>query len=331
MVRVVRFHELGAPEDVIRIDDVNVPEPVGNEVQITVEAFALNRVDDLFTNGWHYSIPDLPSGIGSEAAGTVKAIGPDVTRFGVGNRVCTVPFDNSKYGVQSEVALCPEDYVVTWPDALSAEDAASCWMQYLTAYFALIDVGEVVPDDCVLIAAASSSAGIGAIQLCKDAGAMVIATTRTGKKADAICAVGADHVIATDHGPLAKRILQLTNGRGVRLIYDPVGGSFLQTYVDALAWQARIILYGLLSGDATEVPVVEMVRRAAILHPYSMFNHVSDPVALAKALQYISQRLADGSLRPVVDRVFDFDNTIDAYRYLSGKSLFGKIVVRSAS
>lgn len=326
--RVVRFHEFGEPPYVLRIEDLDVPMPVNNEVRIAVDAFALNRADELFTNGQHYSVPRLPSRIGSEATGRVEAVGDDVKRFKVGDRVSTIPFHNNKYGVHGEMALCPEEFLVPWSDALSAEEATSCWMQYLTAYFPFIEIGQASSDDFVLIAAASSSAGLGAIQLCKDVDSTVIATTRTGDKKSALESAGADHVVITDQETLDARILEITNGKGVRLVYDPVGGQFMKSYVSALAWQARIFLFGLLSGEVTEIEVVPMVRKAAILHPYSMFNHVSNPDELERGKQYILQRLVNGRMKPIVDRVFPFTETVDAYRYMAGRNVFGKIVVR---
>lgn len=328
MARIVRFHELGAPADVLRIEDTNVPAPKANEVRIEIEAFALNRADNLFTYGHHYTLPTLPSRIGSEAAGRVEAVGSAVTAFRVGDHVCTIPFHTDKYGVQGELALYPEDYLAPWPDCLSAEQATSVWMQYLTAYFALIEIGEVSPDDHILIGAASSSAGLAAIQLCKDAGSTVIATTRTAKKRLAIQSAGADHVVVTDQETLESRIKELTDGKGVRLVYDPIGGPFMKTYVNALARRATIFLYGLLSGEPTEVEVVPMVRKAAILHPYSMFNHVCEPDELERGKTYVLQRLIDGRLKPIIDRVFAFDDTLEAYRHMDSMKQLGKIVVR---
>jgi NADPH:quinone reductase-like Zn-dependent oxidoreductase len=230
--------------------------------------------------------------------------------------------------VQGEFAVYPSQYVAPWPEGFSAEQACSVWMQYLTAYFALLEVGKAGVGDFVLIPAASSSAGLGAIQLVTDAGATAIATTRTEEKKQFILRAGADHVVITEREDLARRIDEITDDTGVRLVYDPVGGAFLKTYVDALARHATIFLYGLLSGEPTEVEVVPMVRKAAVLHPYSMFNHVGEPAQLARAKNYIQERLGDGRLTPLVDRVFDFEQVVEAYQYMESNQQKGKIVVK---
>lgn len=325
--RVVRFKRIGGPE-VLSIEDIEKPEPGPGEVRLEVCAFALNRADCLFIRGQHYSQASLPSRIGSEAAGIVDAIGEGVSEFEPGDKVCTIPFHNDKYGVQGEFAVYPARYVAPWPERLSAVQACSVWMQYLTAYFALLEVGKAGTGDFVLIPAASSSAGLGAIQLVTDVGATAIATTRTDEKKQFILQAGAGHVVVTEREDLARRIDEITDGAGVRLVYDPIGGSFLKSYVDALARHATIFLYGLLSGEPTVVEIVPMVRKAAVLHPYSMFNHVSDPVQLARGKNYIQERLGDGRLTPLVDRVFDFEQVVEAYQYMESNQQKGKIVVR---
>ncbi|MBY8821779.1 zinc-dependent alcohol dehydrogenase family protein [Sphingomonas colocasiae] len=325
--RALRFHALGDPVEVLAIDRIG-HAPLGTgEVRIQVAAFALNRADWLFTRGEHYSLPRLPSRIGSECAGTVVAVGTDVDPALVGRRVCTVPFHNADYGVQGEFATVPQAYLAPWPEDLTAEQAAAAWMQYLTAWFALIGVADIGPGDHVLIPAASSSAGLAAIQLARRRGAGVIATTRSPDKVEMIRAVGADVVLVVGDGDdLAARILTETGGKGVRVVFDPVGGPFVAAYLDALADDARIFIYGVLSGGATELDIVRLVRHAAVVHPYSMFNHVRHPEQLARAIAWIEAEIAAG-LRPVIDTVVPFDDAIQAYRRLDSQEQIGKILV----
>ena len=328
MNRIVQFHELGGPE-VLRLEDVAPTDPGPGEVRYRVESFALNRADLLFISGNHYSTAALPSRLGSEAAGVVDAIGEGVTQFQVGDKVSSIPFHNDSYGTQGEWAIVPEDYLCAWPQSLSVEQACSVWMQYLTAYFPLFEVGKLQASDYVLVTAASSSAGLGAIQLTENAGATAIATTRTSEKAGFLREAGARHVIATDEEDLSTRVMEITNGAGVRLVYDPIGGPFAKTYADALARHAIIFLYGMLAGSPTEVDVVAMVRKAAVIHPYSMFNHVCEKDQLERGRNYIQERLVDGSLVPLIDTVFPFEKTIDAYQRMESNKQTGKIVVKT--
>lgn len=325
--RAVRFHRLGNPLDVLTVDDLPFRELKADEVRIRVAAFALNRADWLFCRGEHYSLPQLPSRIGSECAGTVVAVGENVDPALIGRRVCTVPFHNAEYGVQGEFATVPQSFIAPWPSELSAVEAAATWMQYLTAYFPLIAIGNVGPSDFVLIPAASSSAGLAAVQLAKLRGAHVIATSRSTRKAGEIAAAGADTVLAMDDPvSLAERIHRVTNGRGVRIVFDPVAGPFLGEYLDALADDARIFIYGLLSGEKTELDIVRLVRHAAIVHPYSMFNHVRHPDELSAAIAFVEQAIRNG-LRPRIDRVFRMDDAMGAYQRLDSHQQIGKIVV----
>ena len=324
----VRLHRTGNPVDVLQIDPLESRHLAPDEVCIRVQAFALNRADWLFCRGEHYTLPKLPSRLGSECAGIVERVGGLVKSVRPGDRVCTVPFDTSGYGVQGELAVVPAAYVAPWPEGLTAIEATSVWMQYLTAYFALVEVGNVGPTDHVLVPAATSSAGLGAIQLAKKCGAKVIATTRSPCKIVPIEAVGADHVIVVgDDTDLTKEILALTGGLGVRLVYDPVAGSFMRRYLGALAAHARIFIYGLLSGEPTELDIVPLVRRAAVVHPFSMFNHVRDPMQLQLGISFVLNAIRTGGLRPTIGQVFPFSRVIDAYRELDAASHFGKIVV----
>lgn len=331
-VSVVRLGGIGLPADVLRIERTECPEPRAGEVGIRVKAFALNRADWLYTRGWHYTKPVAGSRIGSECSGVVEAVGPGVTRLRPGDRVATVPFDTSDYGVHGEYAIVPERYTAPWPPDLSAVEATSVWMQYLTAYFAFVEVGALGALDHVLIAAGSSSAGLGAVQLAKLCGAHVTATTRSHSKVQPILEAGADVVLVVeDQVDLAAAILQATNGAGVRLVFDPVAGPFMQRYLPALSMHARIFIYGLLSGAPTELDIVSLVRRAAIVHPYSMFNHVCDPEQLERGIAFVLDAIKRRGLRPQVSQIFPYHRTIDAYRELDADSHFGKLVVDVAA
>lgn len=328
MSKAVQFHELGGPE-VLKIEDWQAPVLEKGEVLMDIAAFALNRADILFFQGLHYSLPTLPSRLGSEACGTIIAVGEGVDRFAIGDKVSTIPFANARYGMHGEQALMHQDFLAPWPEELSATEATSIWMQYLTGYYPIVDIGKVGKGDFVLVTAASSSAGLGAIELANDAGGCVIATTRSGAKSDAILTAGAHHVIATEKEDVAERIMEISDGKGVRVIYDAVGGSLYDRYTDALAEDAIVFLYGLLDDRPAQVDVVKMVRKNAIIHPYSMFNEVRHPDRLERGMAYIVERLKDGRFKPRIDdHVFTMENAVDAYRYMLTGEQVGKIVVR---
>src|SRR5271166_4868583 len=178
MARVVRFHEIGGPE-VLKIEEVEVSPPGKNEVQIRIHALGLNRAESMFRSGQYLESPKLPARLGYEAAGTVAAIGPGVQGFKVGEAVSTIPsFSLNDYGLYGDLANAPVHAVTHHPESLAWEEAAAVWMQYVTAYGALIDIAKLTKVDTVVIPAASSSVGLAAIQIANRVGAIPVALTR---------------------------------------------------------------------------------------------------------------------------------------------------------
>ena len=223
MPRVVRFHRTGGPE-VLQIDTIDVPAPGSGEVRINVKALGLNRAESMFRTGQYLEQPVLPSRLGYEAAGIVESVGPGVAGLKPGDAVSTIPaFSQGKYGVYGDVAVVPAAAVAKHPASLSWTEAAAIWMQYLTAYGALIDIAKLTQGDTVLIPAASSSVGIAAIQIAKLVGATPIALTRKDDKREALIALGATHVIATEKQDLVAEVQKLTKGKGARVAFDPGG------------------------------------------------------------------------------------------------------------
>src|SRR5499427_6106956 len=182
MARVVRFHELGGP-GVLRVEEVEVRPPGKSEVQISVKALGLNRAESMFRRGQYLEEPRLPARLGYEAAGTVAAVGSGVEGFKVGDAVSTIPsFSLNEYGLYGDLANAPAHAVTHHPPSLSWAEAAAVWMQYLTAYGALVDIGKLTRGDTILIPAASSSVGLAAIQIANKVRATPIAMTRGSSK-----------------------------------------------------------------------------------------------------------------------------------------------------
>jgi NADPH2:quinone reductase len=327
VARSIRIHA-GAGFDRMRLEDLPIPEPAASEVRIKVDAFALNYGDFGLIDGDYPFLLELPSTFGDEASGVVDAVGPDVTQFEIGDRVGTLPWMNSGYGVNGEVALVPEYYVTKSPAKLSANESASIWITYLTAYYALYTAAKIKADDFILNCAASSSAGIAATQLAKIVGATVIGTTRDQDNVTFIKESGADHVISTDTDDVAAALRDITSGNGVRVIYDPVGGDLINQYANSLARNAIIFLYGSMSGQDSVVPLNEMILSAAILQPHSVYNYIDDPAQKQEAIEFITSAMNDGRLTPLVDRSFSLDNFLDAYKYQwAAKNRRGKILI----
>ncbi len=282
----------------------------------------------MFRRGQYLETPEFPSRLGYEAAGIVEAVGSNVSGVQIGDRVSTIPsFSIGKYGVYGESAIVPAYAVASYPDQLSAIEGAAIWMQYLTAFGALIEYGHLGPRDAVLITAASSSVGLAAIQITKASGALAIATTRGADKKSFLLEAGADHVIITDEEPMVERVMAITSGNGARLVFDPIAGSLLEQLAHATAHGGMIFEYGALSPSPTSFPLFAALAKGLTVRGYTLFEIVKDPDKLSRGKRYIHDGLQSGALRPIIDRTFSLEAIIEAHEYMESNVQKGKIVV----
>jgi NADPH:quinone reductase-like Zn-dependent oxidoreductase len=327
MPKIVRFHETGEA-DVLRIEELPRAEPGKGEVRLKVEAIGLNRAEIMFRQGQYLEHPQLPSRIGYEAAGVVDALGPDVNSVQIGDRVSTIPsFSVGRYGVYGESAIVPAYAVARYPESFSAIQGAAIWMQYMTAYGALIDIGQLKAEDAVLITAASSSVGVAAIQIANSVGALVVATTRGADKRQFLLDNGANHVIVTDEEDIAAQMKEANAGKGADIIFDPVSGPFLEKLAGAAAPGAKIFEYGTLSMAPTPFPLFEALSKGLTVRGYTLFEIVKNPNKLDAGKQFIYNGLKNGTLKPVIDSTFALDDIIAAHRHMESNRQKGKIVV----
>lgn len=327
MARVVRFHELGGPE-VLRIEDIDMPAPARNEIQIRVKALGLNRAEALFRAGSYIETAELPSGLGFEAAGVVTQTGEGVVGFAAGDIVSVVPpVSVKRWPAYGELANFPAHLVVKHPPELSFEAAAATWMQYVTAYGALIDLAKLGAGDVVAITAASSSVGLAAIQIAKMVGATPVAITRSAAKKQALLEAGAAHVIASAEEDLEGRLKGIAGPVGVRVVFDPVGGPAFKPLIAAMSRGGILVEYGALSPEPTPFPIVDVLSKSITLRGYLIHEITSDAARLEAAKAFVLKGLKTGELKPIIARVFAFDDIVAAHRYLESNEQFGKIVV----
>ncbi|MBY6243286.1 zinc-dependent alcohol dehydrogenase family protein [Methylosinus sp. Sm6] len=327
MTRIVRFHRLGGP-DALQIDDLDIGAPKAGEIRIRVRAIGLNRAEAMFRSGGYIEAPRLPSLLGYEASGEIEAIGEGVTGFVIGDAVSTMPaFSMTEYGVYGEAAIVPAHAVVRHPSSLTWSEAAAVWMQYLTAYGALVEIGGVGEGDAVVITAASSSVGLAAIQIANAAGATSIAVTRTRAKREALEKGGARHVIVTESDDLVAETLRITEGAGARLLFDPIGGPGVEALAEAAAVGGTIFLYGALASAPTPFPLFSAIRKQLTLRGYTLFSVTRDPQKRERGVRFVLDSLAAGSLRPIIARSFPFERIVEAHRFLESNEQIGKIVV----
>jgi NADPH:quinone reductase-like Zn-dependent oxidoreductase len=327
MPKIVRFHQIGGPEN-LKLEDAPSAQPGAGEVKLRVQAAGLNRGESMYYRGMYVEQPKLPSRIGYEVAGVVEAVGEGVDKSWIGKKVATFPgYSLNRYGGLGEEAIVPASVLGEYPAKLSATEGAAIWMQYLTAYGALVMVGGVKAGDFVSIPAASSSVGLAAIQIAKAEGAAAIAATRSSKKRAELLALGADHVIATAEEDYVARIKEITGGKGVRLTFDPVGGPFIEKLAAAAANGGIIFEYGALSPDPTPFPLFTALVNSLSIRGYILLEVVRNLEEINKATKYVSDRLADGRFVPKIAKTFPLGQTVQAYQYLESNQQIGKIVI----
>lgn len=327
MARLVRFHQHGGPE-VLRIEDVDVPLPGPGEVQIRVKALGLNRAEALLRAGTYIETPALPSGLGLEAAGVVEAVGDGVTDVALGDAVSIIPPQSMvRWPAYGELVTYPAGLIVKHPPSLDWKTAAAIWMQYLTAYGALIDIAKLRTGDAVVITAASSSVGLATIQIANSIGATAIAVTRTAAKKQALLDAGAAHVVVLAEEDLMVQLNEIAGKDGVRVVFDPISGPIFEPLTAAMSKGGILIEYGGLSREPTPFPLPAVLGKTLTLRGYLVHEITGNREKLEAAKAFILEGLETDTLRPIIDRSFAFDQIVEAHRYLESNEQFGKIVV----
>lgn len=327
MARIVRIHEYG-DASVLRLEELELPAPAADEVQIDVKANGLNRAEVMFRSHAYLQEAIFPSRLGYEAAGVVVAVGSAVSEIKVGDAVALIPpLDIARWGTYGDTANVPAHLTVKIPQGQSFEEAAASWMQYVTAWGALIEQAKLRQGDFVLVTAASSSVGLAAFQVARMVGATPIAITRTRAKQQALLDAGAVHVIVSDEEDIVERVMAITDGQGARVVFDPVGGPSFEPLTQSMARGGILLEYGALSPEPTPFPLFTVLGKSLTLKGYLYAEIVADPEALARAKAFILQGLASGALRPIIAKTFVLSAIQEAHRCLEANQHVGKIVV----
>lgn len=328
MSKQIQFTQTGSP-NVLQIVDVEIPAPKADEVQIQMQVLGLNRAEAMYRAGAYVIEPVFPATMGYEGAGVVTAVSDNVSEFTVGDKVSVIPsFMFTEYGTYGEIVNMPKHAVVKHPDNLTMEHAAASWMAFVTAYGGLIEFGKVKAGDVVVLGAATSSVGLAAIQIAKMQGATVIALSRTHAKGDILLEKGADFVLATKEDDITAKLLEITQGKGVNMVFDPVGGKEAATIINAMAQDGRYIIYGALSHDDIAVPVFPILGKHLTVRGYELFEITTVPEKLAQAKQFVFEGLASGQLKPEIDKIFAFEEMVQAHEYMESNAQMGKILVK---
>ncbi len=341
-MKAIRIHEHGNT-DVLRIEDLPIPEIESDEVLIRVEAAALNHLD-LWVRKGLPGVP-LPLIMGSEAAGEVVRVGERAhNRFGlkVGDHVFNIPIHScghcaycfagqenlcpefhipgeSMQGVQAEYIAVPAAYVYKRPKNLSWEETAAFPLAGMTAYHMLVQKAQVKPEHTVLIYGASSGVGSAAIQIAHAFGAQVITTVGSAKKAQLAQKLGAEHIIRYDQEAVGKVVKELTNGEGVDIIIEHPGEATWKESLRALKKGGKIVTCGATTGPQATIDL----RALFIKHQQIIGSTMGTRKDIIELVDLINR----GKFKPIIAKTFTFDEVAKAHEFLEKGQAFGKVVL----
>jgi NADPH2:quinone reductase len=314
------------------IDDLRFgafPDPVAGpgEVVIEVAAAGVNYPDVLIVQGKYQTRPDLPFVPGSEAAGRILGVGEGVTGFAAGDRVAAF----TGTGAFAERVKVKATQAFHVPEAVDLDVAAGVLVTYGTSYHALKDRAAIRPGETLLVLGASGGVGLTAVELGKRLGARVIAAASSAEKLALARAQGADELIDYAGEDLRARLKALTGGRGVDVVYDPVGGPSSIAAVKSLAWGGRHLVVGFAGGDIPAIPAnLLLLKSAASLGVLWGASLREDPVHHAANLRQILDWIAEGALRPVIDARFPLAEAVAALRRVESRKVKGKVLLTVA-
>jgi NADPH2:quinone reductase len=325
-MRAIVVRQPGGPE-VLELTRVPLPTPAKGEVRVRVAASGLNRADLVQRRGQYPAPPGWPQDIpGLEFSGTVDALGEGAEREAkVGQRVMGIVGGG---GYAEAVVLHARDLVPV-PDGMSLTDAGAVAEVFMTAFDALFLQMHLALGETVLVHAVGSGVGTAALQLARAAGARVIGTSRTAAKLERARELGLEHGVVVGEADWAKDVLELTNGRGVDVILDLVGGPYLAGNQKVIATRGRMIVVGTTGGPKAEIDLrVLMGKRATMVGTVMRARPIEQKIVLARAFaDRVIPLLAAGTLRPVIDGLYQPDQAADAHRRLEENESFGKLLI----
>lgn len=322
-MRAVRCHELIGPSG-LRVDTLPEPEPGPGEVCIDVRAAAVNFPDVLLTYGKYQFKPPTPFVPGGEAAGIVTAVGSGVTSLVPGARVAATMI----HGAFAERVVVPESAAVELPAEVDFEVGAATLLTYGTTMHALVDRAALQPGETLLVLGAAGGVGIAAVEIGKLLGARVIAAASSDDRLAFCRAHGADDTIQYLRDDMREQTRRLTDGEGVDVVYDPVGGAFTEPALRSIAWEGRYLVVGFAAGDIPKIPLnLVLLKGCQIVGVFWGSFAVREPAKNRANAARILAAVAAGDLQPHVDATLPFAQAGEALTRVERRKVLGKLVL----
>lgn len=322
-MRAVICKEFG-PVEALVVEEFDLPPPGPGQVRVRVEAAGVNFPDTLIVQGKYQAKPERPFVPGAELAGTVEAIGEGVTELTVGTDVVGMV----GIGAFAGVANISAARLLERPASMDAQTAAGFSMTYGTSMHALKQRANLQPGETLLVLGASGGVGLAAVELGKAMGATVIAAASSDEKLEVARKAGADHVVNYSTASLKDSIKTLTNGKGVDVVYDPVGGDLLEDAVRATGWGGRVLVVGFASGTIPKIPAnLLLLKGSSLVGVFFGTFRDRDPAANRANFEQMFAWHAEDKLRPLISQTMDISRATEAFDILTSRSAIGKIVL----
>ena len=321
-MKAIRINEVGGPE-VMQLVDVDLPEPDAGQVQVKHTAVGLNYIDTYHRTGL-YPLP-LPTGLGLEAAGVVEQVGEGVTNLQVGDHIA---YGAGPIGAYSERANVPANRVGKLPDGVGDEVAAAIMLKGMTARYLLRATYEVKSGDTILFHAAAGGVGLIACQWAKALGATVIGTVGSPEKGELARANGCDHIINYSEESVAERVREITDGRGVPVVYDGVGQATVMASLDSLAPRGLLVSFGNASGPVKDFDLGLLSAKGSlyVTRP-TLMTYVADDADLAETMSDLFDIVGSGKVQISINQRYPLSEAVQAHRDLEGRKTTGSTVL----
>jgi len=320
--RAIRIHQTGGPE-VLVYEEISLGDPVAGEVRLRQTAIGLNFIDTYHRSGL-YPLPELPAVLGREAAGVIEAVGPGVTEFEPGDRVA-YPMSAGAYASER---LIRADELVRLPDSIDARGAAAMMLKGLTAHYLLRRTYRVKPGDTVLVHAAAGGVGLILCQWATWLGATVIGTVGTEQKAKLVRKHGCEHPIVHSEKGFRDQVKEITDGKGVPVVYDSVGRATFDESLDCLAPLGLMVSYGNASGPVEPLAIGTLAAKGSLfLTRPTLATYIARREDLVRAAGDLFNVIAEGAVRVKVHQTYPLAETERAHRDLEARRTTGSTVL----